>query len=216
MKPNVQVSALSITRNTSKVIGYLVACVSVSPMISFAILTGCNSEAGTKISTPKSAPTSVSPVPRVLAPSDETASNPPPDSHDVVPINPPVSPPVDPPANPPVAGPTDPGTPILVSDFAKVQAILVKNCVSCHAKFKVNTEAELLALKSRTGAPLVVAQHSGVSPLYTELQGAGFGGKMPKRAAPLSAEDLAVIRTWIDGLPPLSPAVDLGGLPNDL
>jgi cytochrome c553 len=88
--------------------------------------------------------------------------------------------------------------------FANVSAILKKNCVPCHASDIVSfSEQQLLA------QGYVVAKDPDASMLYARLTGSNAGGSfqetMPQGGPPLSSDDLATIRNWIDQIAAISP-----------
>ena len=88
-------------------------------------------------------------------------------------------------------------------DFtADVAPLLRKNCYGCHsgtqpkAQFRVDVPAGLL--KGGLGGAAVVAGKSAESRLMHRLEGKGGEQRMPLKGEPLSAEQMAVIRAWID------------------
>jgi len=99
------------------------------------------------------------------------------------------------------------------SDFAEVDAIFTKHCLDCHeAK---DPEAGLVlenfetTMKGGESGAVVVPGKSGESKLVLMIEGSFYkGGKQkvmpPGKREKLSAEEIALIKAWIDGgaLPP--------------
>jgi hypothetical protein len=94
-----------------------------------------------------------------------------------------------------------------VSFSRDVQTIFEDKCTSCHggsaglalddgASFAnlVNVPAQ----KSCVGEKRVVPGNSAMSVLFKKISGTTCGTQMPKKAPPLSAEEIRVIKDWID------------------
>ena len=112
----------------------------------------------------------------------------------------------------------------------KVKPVLMRRCASCHGSLKQKSglridAAQLLRTGGENG-PAVVAGDLEKSLLMQVLTGTGDLPKMPPEGEPLSAEEIAHIRSWIQGgavaadevvpadprqhwafLPPVRPAV---------
>ncbi|HUK34529.1 MAG TPA: ankyrin repeat domain-containing protein, partial [Vicinamibacterales bacterium] len=89
-------------------------------------------------------------------------------------------------------------------DFARdVQPVLRANCYGCHGPTLQNGNLRLDrrrdAMPNRVGAngARVVPGNSGASRLYLRIAGATAGLQMPP-TEPLTAEQVAIIKTWID------------------
>jgi WD40 repeat protein len=119
----------------------------------------------------------------------------------------------------------EPGGDAAVSFERDVTPILKRRCVECHGISKKSAGLRLDAYEhlmagTRKGA-VVVPGKSGESRLVELIQG-GDEERMPppEEAEPLTAEEIAIIKRWIDaGAPPPAagsrtpPAVELGALP---
>jgi mono/diheme cytochrome c family protein len=83
----------------------------------------------------------------------------------------------------------DPSASVL---FASAQAVFQQRCVSCHASYSANTEAQWVAGGS------VVPAHPERSSVYSVLKGASVGGNetMPQGGT-LSTTELDTLRNWI-------------------
>src|SRR5688500_11108578 len=100
------------------------------------------------------------------------------------------------PALPPAAG--------FKVDFVKdVQPILAARCVTCHGAAKQRSEFRLdvksIALKGGdSGKPAVIPGDAAASPLIRYVAGLDDKIKMPAEGEPLSAEQVGVLRTWVE------------------
>ncbi|AMY08006.1 Planctomycete cytochrome C [Luteitalea pratensis] len=88
-------------------------------------------------------------------------------------------------------------------DFAtQIEPILREQCYECHGEKKGRGKLRLhirdLALKGGATGPLLVAGNSAKSYLVQRLLGEGGEDQMPLDKDPLSAEQTALIRAWID------------------
>ncbi len=90
-----------------------------------------------------------------------------------------------------------------VPDFSRdVAPILAKSCAPCHnaalmqAQFRVDSIAYLL--KGGSHGPAIIPGRSGDSILVKRILGAGDDPRMPLGMPPLSTEQIATIRAWID------------------
>lgn len=105
---------------------------------------------------------------------------------------------------------------VYTDEFKQVAGLLRTNCAtipSCHGStaFSVpkimgdamatdaQVEAALKGVKSASGKPLISPSSSAASHLVARLTGSAGGSVMPLGSDPLSAADIAVITTWIDG-----------------
>ena len=88
-------------------------------------------------------------------------------------------------------------------DFAtQIEPILREQCYECHGEKKGRGKLRLhvrdLALKGGATGPLLVPGDSAKSYIVQRLLGEGGEDQMPLDKDPLSAEQTALIRTWID------------------
>ena len=88
-------------------------------------------------------------------------------------------------------------------DFAtQIEPILREQCYECHGEKKGRGKLRLhirdLALKGGATGPLLVPGNSAKSYLVQRLLGEGGEDQMPLDKDPLSAEQTALIRAWID------------------
>ncbi len=97
-------------------------------------------------------------------------------------------------ANPPAAEPVD-----YVQD---VKPILSRRCYACHGALKQKNELRLdtaaLAIKGGESGPAVVPGKSDESLLIDAVTGANGAAKMPPEGEPLTADQIAKLRAWID------------------
>jgi mono/diheme cytochrome c family protein len=85
-----------------------------------------------------------------------------------------------------------------------VKPLLAKHCVSCHgpdkqrAGLRLDTVAS--ALKGGNSGPAVVPHKSGDSKLLIAISGGtdDIAAMPPKEKPPLSKEEIAVLRAWVD------------------
>lgn len=95
--------------------------------------------------------------------------------------------------------------------FAKqVAPVFAQRCVACHnartAKGRFNIETYANMMKGGESGAAIVAGKGGDSNLHTEIA----SGSMPKDADPLTAEQIALVKKWID----LGAPLDAGVAPN--
>jgi hypothetical protein len=89
-------------------------------------------------------------------------------------------------------------------DFVKdIQPIFVNSCYDCHSGAKqkggLRLDKKELALKGGDTGPLFVVGKSAESLLIQAVVGAGKDiERMPKKRAPLTAEQVGLLRAWID------------------
>ncbi|HTD67184.1 MAG TPA: DUF1549 domain-containing protein [Candidatus Limnocylindria bacterium] len=89
-------------------------------------------------------------------------------------------------------------------DFVKdVQPILAKNCYECHGEKKQRAElrwdVKAVALKGGEHGPAIVPGKSSESLMIQLVAGLkGDESRMPAKGEPLSAEQIGVLRAWID------------------
>ena len=97
--------------------------------------------------------------------------------------------------------PTDPGQAQEVSFSRDIRPVLLNHCAGCHAGetatsgFRVTSVPELLAGGTKAG-PAVISGKPEESPLVQYIRGVRQP-RMPKGAAPLTDEQLHLIRLWI-------------------
>src|SRR5262245_14221799 len=90
-------------------------------------------------------------------------------------------------------------------DFGRdVRPILQASCVDCHGAKKSKADLRL-DLKERALAGshggttrVIVPGDAAASPLYQRLISADEDERMPQKAAPLSPEQIELVRRWID------------------
>jgi mono/diheme cytochrome c family protein len=89
-------------------------------------------------------------------------------------------------------------------DFVhEIQPIFSKDCYECHGPEKqkggLRLDSKVAALKGGDSGPLLVSGKSKESLLIQAVEGSKADlARMPKKRDPLSAEQLALLRTWID------------------
>jgi hypothetical protein len=88
-------------------------------------------------------------------------------------------------------------------DYAKhIQPLLVKHCLKCHGEKQVQSGLRLDSLtairKGGDRGAAVVAGKGATSILVKALLGEGGITRMPAEAPPLSHEDIALLKRWID------------------
>ncbi|MFN1834768.1 T9SS type A sorting domain-containing protein [Balneola sp. MJW-20] len=91
-------------------------------------------------------------------------------------------------------------------DYSDIQPIMVKYCNLCHSNgergFKSNTYEGLINSVSpadRYNGPYIIPYDAENSPLVDKiLPDPEVGNRMPLREEPVSEEEIAVIRAWID------------------
>ena len=87
-------------------------------------------------------------------------------------------------------------------DFARVDAVLKKNCQGCHAGSKpmaqLRLDSRAAMLKGGMSGAALVPGKSGTSLLMLRVEGKGGQERMPPKMPALAAGDIAVLREWID------------------
>ena len=90
-------------------------------------------------------------------------------------------------------------------DFVKdVQPLFAKHCYACHGPEKQESGFRLdlrkRALAGGDYGPAIVKDHSVKSPLVLRVAGVGDDERMPPEGegTPLTADQVALLRTWID------------------
>lgn len=83
-----------------------------------------------------------------------------------------------------------------------VKPILSRRCYSCHGALKqkndLRVDTAALAIKGGSSGPSIVAGKSGESLLIDAVTGAEGVKKMPPEGDPLTVEQIAILRAWID------------------
>ena len=83
-----------------------------------------------------------------------------------------------------------------------VKPLLAKHCVSCHGaerpKAGLRLDTAERAIRGNDGGPSVVPGKARESPLYLAILGEGDGARMPYKRPPLSTEQVAILKNWID------------------
>jgi hypothetical protein len=89
------------------------------------------------------------------------------------------------------------GVPATDPNFAPAQTLIESKCITCHSSWSGAKASYYL------GAGLVAKNSSISSKLYYRLSGSGgsSGPKTMPQTGSVSAADVAVIKTWIDGMP---------------
>jgi len=88
-------------------------------------------------------------------------------------------------------------------DFDReIRPLLQKHCVECHGEKKqkgeLRLDAKSFALKGGHDGPAIVAGKAEASPLFQRLTSTDDNERMPPKGEPLSAAQIAAVRTWID------------------
>ena len=93
--------------------------------------------------------------------------------------------------------------PVKTTEVAQVESLLANSCVSCHSGTQAAGKLRLdsLAEMSKGGAagPVVVPGHSESSSLFQRVSTSDRALRMPPAIAPLSADKISLLKTWIDG-----------------
>lgn len=83
-----------------------------------------------------------------------------------------------------------------------IAPIFQKNCISCHGSEKpqggLRLDNEAAAVKGGDSGKAIIPGKSEKSPLVMRLLGVGEDARMPMGAGPLPANQIALIRAWID------------------
>jgi hypothetical protein len=96
------------------------------------------------------------------------------------------------------------GAKIGASDLftAKVEPIFASACYQCHSgnepKGQLNLAIKSLALKGGVTGPVIIPGNSKDSRLIYRVMGAGVEHRMPLSGTPLTGEQIATLRRWID------------------
>lgn len=90
-----------------------------------------------------------------------------------------------------------------IIDFVKdIQPILKASCYACHSgekpKAQLRLDSKTLALKGGVSGPVIVPGNGEGSRLIHRILGLHDEPRMPMGGAPLSPEQIAAIRQWID------------------
>jgi len=99
---------------------------------------------------------------------------------------------------------TPPATPPpLEVDFERdVQPILKKSCNGCHGAAQqlggLRLDAKTTTFTGGVSGPSVKPSHATESPLYIRVAGLGDQARMPMGGKPLPAEQVAILKRWID------------------
>jgi mono/diheme cytochrome c family protein len=85
-------------------------------------------------------------------------------------------------------------------DFVKdVRPIFAASCYSCHGDKKRKGDLRLDRKASALRGEIIVPGKSAESPLIQRVAGLGADTKMPPKGPGLTAEQVGILRTWIDG-----------------
>ncbi|MCI0420918.1 MAG: hypothetical protein L0312_17090, partial [Acidobacteria bacterium] len=94
---------------------------------------------------------------------------------------------------------------------AKISALFAQRCVQCHGEFVQQNELRLdslaAALKGSASGSVIVPGNSEKSPLVRRLLGLDRP-QMPYKSPPLSPEQTALVRHWIDAGAPGADSVE--------
>jgi hypothetical protein len=105
-------------------------------------------------------------------------------------------------ADEPAAGKVPAAASVRVDFDAQIRPILQARCLNCHTRGKykggLSLETRAALLKGGEGGPAVVIGKSGESLLIELVAGLEPDRKMPQKGAPLSAEQVGLLRAWID------------------
>jgi mono/diheme cytochrome c family protein len=96
-----------------------------------------------------------------------------------------------------------PPTPPQEVDFVRdVQPILKRSCHGCHGPAQqlggLRLDARDTTFKGGVSGPSVIPEHSADSTLYQRVAGLGDQARMPMGGKPLPAEQIAILKRWID------------------
>jgi hypothetical protein len=88
-------------------------------------------------------------------------------------------------------------------DFDReIRPLLQERCIECHGENKqkgeLRLDAKSFALKGGHDGPAIVAGKAEASPLFQRLTSTDDNERMPPKGEPLSAAQIAAVRTWID------------------
>ena len=99
-----------------------------------------------------------------------------------------------------VAAEPKPGEPEFFEQ--KIRPLLRERCFECHGaskqKAELRLDAKSLALKGGDNGAVVVAGKSGESLLWKRVSSTSDDERMPPSGKPLTAEQLAAVKSWID------------------
>jgi len=97
---------------------------------------------------------------------------------------------------------TPPASNAKVTFSRDIAPIFQKNCTSCHGGEKpqggLRLDSEVAALKGGESGKVLIPGDSEKSPLVRRLLGIGEEARMPVGADPLPANEIKLIRAWID------------------
>ena len=83
-----------------------------------------------------------------------------------------------------------------------IRPILAARCVACHGankqKGELRLDAKSLALRGGESGPIIVSGKSGESLLWRRVSSTNADERMPPNGKPLTAEQLAALKAWID------------------
>ncbi len=103
-----------------------------------------------------------------------------------------------------------------VDYLGQIKPILTRHCVACHGAVKprggLRLDTAAAALKGGKSGPAVIAGRGEESPLIAAVRGDGPGERMPLNRPPLAADEIKLLRDWIDQGARANPA-EQPGLP---
>jgi hypothetical protein len=90
------------------------------------------------------------------------------------------------------------------ADFEKeIRPLLQERCVECHGakkqKGELRLDAKVFALKGGHDGPVIVAGDVANSPLFKRITSTDEDERMPPKGDPLTAEQIAAVKSWIEG-----------------
>lgn len=94
-------------------------------------------------------------------------------------------------------------SPLLAADFDRdIRPLLQKHCIECHGEKKqkgeLRLDAKVHAFKGGHDGPAIVVGKADASPLFQRISSKDDDERMPPKGEPLSAEQIAAVRTWIE------------------
>src|SRR5262245_40115617 len=105
-------------------------------------------------------------------------------------------------AEPPVSQPLPPAAARPVDFVRDIQPIFAASCLHCHGaeeqEGQLRLDAKAIVMKGGKSGPLLAVGKSAESLLVQRIAGQGTEKRMPLEDKPLTAEQVGLIRAWID------------------
>src|SRR5262245_48220677 len=105
-------------------------------------------------------------------------------------------------AEPPVSQPLPPAAARPVDFVRDIQPIFAASCLHCHGaeeqEGQLRLDAKAIVMKGGKSGPLLASGKSAESLLVKRIAGQGTEKRMPLEDKPLTAEQIGLIRAWID------------------